>query len=43
VGVLAQMHFYLDDIFPKIFRPIFSGGVSAPAGPSVSTANSDAK
>jgi hypothetical protein len=43
VGVLAQMHFYLDDIFPKIFRPIFSGGVSAPASTSVNNANSTTK
>ena len=25
VGVLAQMHFYLDDLFPAIFHPLFGG------------------
>ena len=23
VGVIAQLHFYLDDLLPNIFRPIF--------------------
>lgn len=27
VGVIGQLHFYLDDLFPKIFgRPLFGGG-----------------
>jgi hypothetical protein len=27
VGVLAQLHFYLDDLFPKFFgKPLFGGG-----------------
>jgi hypothetical protein len=25
VGVIAQVHFYLDDLLPSIFRPIFGG------------------
>ena len=25
VGVLAQVHFYLDDLFPKVFKPLFGG------------------
>ena len=26
VGVLAQVHFYLDDLFPTVFgRPLFGG------------------
>jgi hypothetical protein len=25
VGIIAQMHFYLDDLLPNIFRPIFGG------------------
>ena len=26
IGVVAQMHFYLDDIFPRLFRkPLFGG------------------
>lgn len=36
VGALAQMHFYLDDIFPKVFRPLFNGGASAPASNATS-------
>lgn len=27
VGVIAQLHFYLDDLFPKLFgKPLFGGG-----------------
>jgi hypothetical protein len=27
VGVIGQLHFYLDDLFPKLFgRPLFGGG-----------------
>ncbi len=25
VGVLAQAHFYLDDLFPQVFKPLFGG------------------
>lgn len=25
VGVIAQLHFYMDDLLPNIFRPIFGG------------------
>ncbi len=38
VGALAQLHFYLDDIFPKIFRPLFSGGATVNPGASSSGA-----
>jgi hypothetical protein len=41
VGVLAQMHFYLDDICPKIFRPLFSGGATPPASSPASTSASN--
>jgi hypothetical protein len=46
VSVLVQMHFYLDDIFPKVFRPLFNGGAtvasSSPANSSAA-ANSTGK
>ena len=38
VGVLAQMHFYLDDLFPAIFKPIFGG----PSHHSAAYTNSNA-
>ena len=25
VGVLAQFHIYLDDLFPRVFKPLFGG------------------
>jgi hypothetical protein len=43
VGVLAQMHFYLDDICPKIFRPIFNGGATVPSSNSSTASNSSSK
>ncbi len=34
VGVLAQLHFYLDDLFPRTFgRPIFGNGATSPRSP----------
>jgi hypothetical protein len=41
VGVLAQMHFYLDDLFPKVFRPIFSGGATVASSSSPTTSAPD--
>ena len=34
VGVLAQAHFYLDDLFPKVFKPIFGGPSRNGANPN---------
>lgn len=34
VGVLAQLHFYLDDLFPRTFgRSIFGNGATSPRSP----------
>lgn len=42
VGVLAQVHFYLDDLFPKVFKPLF-GGPSRNTAASNSNANDNGK